>query len=169
MKESVRKFNTVAGKLDPELCYGSCEGMWVELENASERVVEESRELQDACLNKDPLEILDGLVDVFYTAYHVQLLLEMLGVDVESAKQEVAKNNTLKFYSRFDPKAHLDADYHTVKEGEFVGTVEAEFDTEEYLVNIRDSDGKVMKPVGHPSPQIKQFIPDKVFSFLGGI
>lgn len=159
MKEAVRKFNTIAGKLSPDLVDNPAE-MWESLLGAAERVYEEAKEMLEAAKSRDIKEYLDGLVDVKYTEAHAQLLLEMLGVDVIGAGEEVCKNNNMKFLTSQeeaqDSKTHYDLD------GQACYVEIVNYEGENLLALKRVKDHKVLKPVGHPSPMIEEYIPKEV-------
>lgn len=163
MKESVRKFNTIAGKLDASELNDK-EKMWEALESAAKRVLEEAEEMLEAAKNRDILEYLDGLVDVKYTEAHSQLLLEVLGIDVVSAGEEVCKNNNLKFFTSLD-EAKATAEHYNMQ-GQECYVEGVNYEGESLLVVKRIEDNKVMKPVNHPSPDIRTFIPDSACQLL---
>lgn len=165
MKESVRKFNTIAGKLDANELNNK-DKMWEALESAAKRVLEEAEEMLEAAKNRDINEYLDGLVDIKYTEAHSQLLLEMLGVDVVSAGEEVCKNNNLKFFTSLS-EAKATAEYYDMQ-GQDCYLEGVNYEGESLLVVKRVEDNKVMKPVNHPSPDIGVFIPDNAKHLLYG-
>lgn len=159
MKEAVRKFNTIAGKLSPDLVDNPAE-MWEALLGAAERVYEEAKEMLEAAKSGDIKEYLDGLVDVKYTEAHAQLLLEMLGVDVIGAGEEVCKNNNLKFFTSLNEAKATAGHYNMQGQECYVEGVN--YEGESLLVVKRVEDNKVMKPIGHPSPMIEEYIPKEV-------
>lgn len=159
MKEAVRKFNTIAGKLSPDLV-DNPEKMWEALLGSAERAYEEAKEMLEAAKNKDIKEFLDGLVDVKYTEAHAQLLLEMLGVDVIGAGEEVCKNNNMKFFNILDDAMTTARTYST--QDQECREEEVVYEGERLYVVKRVKDNKVMKPIGHPSPMIEEFIPKEV-------
>ena len=163
MKNAVRKFNTIAGKLDANELNNKGK-MWEALESAAKPVLEEAEEMLEAAKNRDIIEYLDGLVDIKYTEAHSQLLLEMLGVDVVSAGEEVCKNNNLKFFTSLD-EAKETAEYYDMQ-GQDCYVESVNYEGESLLVVKRIEDNKVMKPVNHPSPDIGAFIPDSACQLL---
>ena len=48
-------------------------------------LLEEVKETQEAALNNDILEVVDGIADVKYVAAYLQTLIESLGVDQSGA------------------------------------------------------------------------------------
>lgn len=161
MKESVALFNKIAGKLNENILLADSNFMWEDIQNSAARVLEEAKELEEAANNKDLTEVLDGVVDVLYTIYHTQELLEMLGVDVEGACKEICENNLSKFPK--DMPVALDTVKHYEDEGVAVQAGQYE---DSYIIK-RNPDNKVMKPVGYISPDITQYIPKSAYEFLG--
>jgi len=166
VKESVKRFNFTIGN-PPISIDGDKEDFWRSIQQQAALVLEEAKEQYEAAMNRDIVEVVDGAADVAYTQAYMDVMLEEIGVDLNKAKDLVCENNDQKitldevFARRSATKQLLDNpdDQFYVDETWYNGL--------SYFVVKRKSDGKVMKLIGHQSPDIKEAIPEETFEFVG--
>lgn len=143
------KFNALAGK-----------DTMVNLEDIKEQynlVYEEVAEICEGLKANDPVEVLDGLVDSYVTLDGLRQKLEHLGVDVTEAMYRIVQNNLSKFV---DTKELAEiAQKHYKDKG--VAT-EIEYNSFYQKWVIKNTVGKVMKPVGFESVEIADLIPASI-------
>ena len=119
-------------------------------------IKEEFKELEVGIENRDPVEQLDGCIDILVTVFgYMQKMRNAYGIDIGKAMQLVAENNLSKF-----PVSELLA-RHTVdmyKEQGIETNYSFNKDYEVYV--IRDSKtNKVKKPIGFNSVDLEQTFP----------
>ncbi len=121
-------------------------------------ISEELDETYEALENKDLVGLLDGAIDTLYTTLGLLQKLENMGIDVQAATFKVAKDNLSKFPTSRD--IALDTIEYYNKQG-----IDCSLSTK--AVNgqtryvIRDSNGKVRKPVGFKPTNLLEFVFDK--------
>ena len=143
------KFNILAGK-----------DKLVSLQDLKEQltlVQEEVQEIADGLDSNNPVEVLDGLVDVYVVLDGLKQKLENLGFDIPEASYRVAGNNLTKFpISRENAEEtkqmYLDKEIDVIVEYNQV--------FERWVV--KDQQGKVRKPVGYGSVELDDLIPSEV-------
>lgn len=142
----VEKFNRIAGNLTDVTV--------AKLEAQMKVFIEESKETADAFSNKDSVELLDGICDSFVTLAGLMQMAEKMGFKVDEALKRVNENNLSKFptHVTYDAKRQYEASEWRVV-----------FDTDYRLYILKDSNGKVRKPVGFKPVQISDLVPD-IFS-----
>lgn len=166
VKESVKKFNHIKGT-PPVSIDGDVGAFWKSVQQQAALVLEEAKEQYEAAMNKDIIDVVDGAADVAYTQTFMDVMLEEVGVDLSKAKSLVCENNDQKFtldqvFARRSATSYL---LHNPGEQAYVD--EAWYDGLFYYVVKRKSDDKVLKLIGHQSPDIRESIPEETFKFVG--
>lgn len=145
--EGVVLFNTYAGNYD---------NITTEQLLAQAKVVrEEGNELLDAVANNEGQEqILKECVDVLVTITGFATMLQRAGYDVVGAWEVINDNNLSKF-----PTSYTDACYTVVghEATELSSFTMTQVDASRWA--IKNSAGKVVKPIGYEKVSVKQFIP----------
>lgn len=118
-------------------------------------IKEELQELEEAFKVKDSVEVLDGIVDVLVTAVGFAQQLQTQGYDLSTAIQRVADNNLTKF-PKYAAVALESVNYY-VNIG--VPAYYSFSDSAKAYVVKRDSDNKVIKPVGYTSVVLGDLVP----------
>ena len=118
---------------------------------------EEALELWDALyLDEGKAQILKEAIDNYVTIVGFLKMLEKQGYDVANALIHVGENNLSKFISFDDPCLVQE----TVDFYKGLGIeVFVENNTEYELTVIKDSNGKIRKPVGYKSADVSKFVP----------
>lgn len=143
------KFNILAGK-----------DKLVSLQDLKEQlalVQEEVQEIADGLDSNNPVEVLDGLVDVYVVLDGLKQKLENLGFDVPEASYRVAQNNLTKFpiskeNAEETKQMYLDKEIDVIVEYNQV--------FERWVV--KDQQGKVRKPIGFESVELDDLVPSEV-------
>lgn len=144
--KEVETFNKIAGNLD---------NVSVDKLKAQMKVfIEEAKETEDAFENKDAVELLDGICDSFVTLAGLMQMAEKAGFKVDEALKRVNENNLSKFptYVTLKAKQEYDANgWHQF------------FDTDYHCWILKDSNGKIRKPVGFVPVVIDDLAPGVFF------
>lgn len=122
--------------------------------------MEECQEISAGIATNNAAEIFDGVLDNFVTNMGHLQRLKALGFDIEKGMAAVALNNLSKYIDVEDTD-RLDA---TLAHYEAKGTpcyFEHNRRHSVYVIK-RNSDDKVMKPVGFVSVILEQFIPEGI-------
>jgi len=119
-------------------------------------VVEEVKELEKAYADKNAVELLDGVCDAFVTVVGLMQKMQAAGFDVGEAVECVCLNNLEKY-----PTEMLREDLGTYAEKGWDVLYNNEYDC--YV--LKDSNGKIRKPVGFVSVEISDLVPE---NFFGG-
>lgn len=127
---------------------------WKALENQAERILEEAQELVTAIKERDRKETVDALADLQYV---LDGAIFQSQHDHEGAMKAVCENNDLK-YSTSRSEAEQWAGDIEKKTGDSVHVAAGDFEGRNYYSVHRDSDSKIMKPVGHPKVDLTPFI-----------
>jgi uncharacterized protein YabN with tetrapyrrole methylase and pyrophosphatase domain len=126
------------------------------MKNQVLRVKEECEELLEALEYGDKVGIIDGVVDILYTALPLAEIAFSAGYKVEPACMEVAKNNLTKFTTCYDVAVKTAEKY-----GEnYVHVDQIIFNGATYYPVLRNEDLKLMKPVGYESVNLEKFVPE---------
>ncbi len=141
----VHLFNEVAGNYS-NIGLGS-------LKEQAALVLEEAKELVEALEKKDSEETLKECVDCLVVLFGMIGKLTNLGYDVAGAWGVVNKNNLTKFPYTF--KAVEDSIAHYEEQGIEVGY---EYNNDGDLFVLKDSNGKVRKPVGYKKCSVVEFV-----------
>ncbi len=127
---------------------------WKSLGDQAERLLEEVQELVDAIKARDRIEAVDAIVDIDYVLSGAIFLSQH---DHEGAMQAVCGNNDLKvFTSRSECESAAGRIFF--ENHEDVHVKDAEFEGKTYYSIKRDSDNKIMKPIGHPKVDLAAFV-----------
>lgn len=149
--ESVRAWNLKCAKQPAEPFTPE---YWKALANQAARIVEEAEELVDAITARDRKEVVDALADLQYVLDGAIFLSQH---NHAGAMQAVCQNNDLKYFTSALQASHAAAEIFA-ETGEAIHVAEAEFEGKKYYSIHRDSDSKIMKPVGHPKVDLAPFI-----------
>lgn len=164
IKESVKRFNHIKGT-PPVSVDGDGETFWKSVQNQAALVLEEAKEQYEAAMNRDIVELVDGAADVAYTQAYMDVMLEEVGIDLFLAKELVCDNNDQKITT--DEEFAKKSAIKLLENAEMVYVDETWYDRMFYYVVKRKLDGKVMKLIGHQSPNIADAIPEETFDFVG--
>lgn len=164
IKESVKRFNHIKGT-PPVSIDGDREAFWESVQNQAALVLEEAKEQYSAAMNRDIVELVDGAADVAYTQAYMDVMLEEVGINLPLAKELVCDNNDQKIttdeeFAKKSAIKHLENAIPCRVE-------ESWYDRMFYYVVKRIQDGKVLKLIGHQSPNIADAIPEETFKFIG--
>lgn len=151
-RKSVRDWNLKCAKQPAEIFTPQ---YWKGLGDQGERLVEEVKELVDAVKARDRKELVDALCDIQVVLDGAIFLAQH---DHDGAMQAVCENNDLKYFTSRHA-AESAAMKIEEKKKESVHIAVAEFEGERYFTVHRDSDNKIMKPVGHPDVSLDAFLP----------
>ena len=126
------------------------------------KLEEEVAEMFDALVAKDVTELLDACKDINVYLDQFKDSLIKAGIDVIGAQEAVALNNELKYttYTGLVLK-WLGKHINNGNEDYFIET--NTIDGVDYHC-IKNWDNKVIKPVGHPRVDLKEFIPDELLN-----
>lgn len=142
----VSVFNDIAGNLK-DVTYDKLK--------AQARVLkEECQELVDGLNNDDKEEILDGAVDVVYVAFGVLQMLDKLGYNVVRAMLKTSENNLTKF-----PRASNTAVESIDDHADNGVTVTATYNPYHECYVLKDTNGKIRKPIGYVKNDLKDCLP----------
>ncbi len=155
MNESYRDnamFNEVAGN-DKKLSMTA-------LLNQEKLIAEEAKELKDALTENNPVKVLDGVVDLYVVLDGFATKLEALGFDISTALKQTIENNMSKFPSSKEV-AEQTVD-HYAKQGV---TTTMEYNEKYGRWVIKDTNGKIRKPVGFVSNDLSNCLPEGFSEF----
>lgn len=129
------------------------------MRNKTLRVLEEVKETLEAIDKRDDKEILDGVVDVLYTAFGLIKPMEQMGFDVMGALTAVCQNNA----SKLIPADNVDEIINTVKMYKKAGveTVVSVHEPSGRCAVKNKSEGKVLKPFSYKSVNLSTYLPRK--------
>lgn len=147
----VEKFNDIAGNLSSDKLNKESLLQQLALVN------EELKETITAVETNDPVEMLDGVVDVLVTAFGFAQKLEAMGFNVGEAMHLVAQNNLEKYPTNIEDVAETLALYDDAG-------VECayEFNSNHGMYVVKDSNGKVRKPIHYKSVDINHCAPVEI-------
>ena len=165
VKESVKRFNFIKGT-PPISIDGDKEDFWRSIQKQAALVLEEAKEQYEAAMNRDIVGVVDGAADVAYTQAYMDVMLEEVGVNLNKAKYLVCENNDQKF-TVDEVFAKRSAAKILTEDNIPCYVDDAWYEGLYYYVVKRKQDGKVMKLIGHQSPDIKEAIPEETFKFVG--
>lgn len=154
LKDSTYIFNNIAGN-DREVALDK-------IRSQARLIKEESQETLDAANLNLPEEVLDGACDVLVTVFGLIQQLEALGVDTDNAMKKVAKNNLSKFSG--DHQMMLDSVSYYKDRGE---QVVCAYSTRHQMFYLRDTKGKIRKPITYVKVDLSDCIPDNLKDGFG--
>lgn len=127
---------------------------WLSLKNQAERLQEEVTELVEAIKARDRLETVDAQADIQVVLAGLIFLSQH---DHDGAMLEVCKNNDQKYFTSRSECEH--AAWLIEKEsGVSVNVQPSEFEGKTYWSIHRESDNKIMKPIGHPKVDLSPYV-----------
>ena len=130
-----------------------------DLKNQFKLIQEEVRELQEGLEDNDPVEILDGALDVLVVTVGLLQQLQDSGVNVEQAAIETGMNNLSKFTMNEtlanSTQEHYDLNFPELNVKRFQHSC----NFGKYYV-FKDKNNKVRKPVGFTPNDLSSFIPE---------
>jgi uncharacterized protein YkuJ len=148
-KIDVYAFNEIAGKDKAASHLDLCKQFKL--------VVEELKELSDGLNENNPVEVLDGVVDVLVTSLGLLQKLEALGFNAQRALFDTAENNLSKYPT--DEAVAIE----TAKNFESEGiTVNVTYNIAYDMFVIKDLQDKVRKPINFKSNDLSNCIPLEV-------
>lgn len=121
-------------------------------------IQEELNETRHAIEQDNPVEILDGAIDVAVTLFGLMQQLENSGYDVDVASLVTANNNLLKFVASKE-LAEQTAEHLRAKEKGMTFRVEEYESASGKLYVIKDQFDKVRKPIGYVKNNLAAFVP----------
>ncbi len=144
---AIRKFNSIAGQLDNV----TKASIALQLDLVQEEYIE-TVEAFDA---EDPVELLDGAIDMFVVVSGLLQKLDAVGYDVATAMKRVTDNNLSKYPSADNPTIPVPVEWNS----EWSLT----HNTEYGVLVWRDGNGKIRKPHGFQSVEIVDCAPKEFF------
>lgn len=149
--QDVKDFNVIAGK-DQDVDH-------IDLCKQFHLITEELKETADGLSANNPVEVLDGVVDVLVTALGLMHKLEVLGFDSRKALYKTAKNNLSK-YTKSEEVA-IESAKNLEAQGEVINvTYNSAYD----VFVIKDVNDKVRKPLDFKSNSLEECIPMFILS-----
>lgn len=152
--QQIVDWNKKAGsKWEPE--FENC--WWDKIRLQAKLLKEETQEVVDAGEYQDATELLDGVVDVFVIWSYLCAQLDKAGYDVIGAMQSVLDNNDTKIF-----KSYVDAAQNAEKLSELKDEphyVESGYLNNVEFYTVRNSYGKISKPIGFKSVELQEFLP----------
>jgi len=118
---------------------------------------EEVNEIKEALDNSDVVELVDGVIDSLVVINGFVQKLENQGIDMSKAMELIAENNL----SKYTMNAYI-ADASVLEYKEKGIEVVSEFNKEHCVYVLRDTNGKIRKPINFKSVDISDCIPEGV-------
>ena len=150
-KIDVYAFNEIAGKDKAATHLDLCKQFSL--------IVEELKETSDGLNTNNPVEVLDGVVDVLVTGLGLLQKLEALGFNTQKALYKTAANNLSK-YPNSEHIAILTAQKFEADNVNVTVTYNSAYD----LFVIKDDEDKVRKPVNFVSNDLDDCVPMFILS-----
>lgn len=145
------KLNDIAGKLNNLTKK--------DIENQLKLIQEELTETVDDLAAGDKVGVLDGYTDLMVTVFGLGEMLKALGFKTEQSLIATAENNDTKFI----PGNKVSVVDQTLKMYAEQGIeCKAEYNAEYDCYVIKDSNGKIRKPVGFVSNDLSVYVPQGV-------
>lgn len=156
--EMTRRFNYLAGNSHEESLNDS---FWENTYNQSLRIIEEAKETVEAAMDKNPKELLDGILDLVVVVSHLYDQLEASGFDLDGAGEAIGQNNLDKITT---DKAIAD---ETVLKYAIDGVAckvltfsdSCEDGNKDHYSVRRCEDNKIMKLVTHKKVDLEDYLP----------
>ena len=151
LKQDTYTFNTIAGTVD-------------ELNDTAfiqqyEVLVEEVKEIGDALVASNLVEVVDGVIDTLVVALGLWQKLENKGVDMNKAAELIAANNLSKYPSLTKSEV-VDATIEMYKDKSIEVEVTSNIPYHCYVFRNKVT-GKILKPYGFESVDISSCIPEE--------
>ena len=151
LKQGTYTFNTIAGTGD-------------ELDDTAfiqqyEVLVEEVKEIGDALVASNLVEVVDGVIDTLVVALGLWQKLENKGVDMNKAAELIAANNLSKYPSLTKSEV-VDATIEMYKAKNIEVEVTSNIPYHCYVFRNKAT-GKILKPYGFESVDISSCVPEE--------
>jgi hypothetical protein len=117
-------------------------------------VVEEVKELEKAFVEKDAVELLDGVCDAFVTVGGLMQKMQEAGFDVNKALSRVCENNLEKYCRTVTSEDFVEYNNRGWK-------VSYNRDYDRYV--LKDENGKIRKPDNFKSVVLSDLVPKGFF------
>lgn len=142
-----------------EIPYEHTQACFNLLDKQAQRIVEESNEILDGAYNKDPKELLDGIVDTLFTLTYAVEIARKMGFDIAGACKAVCDENDTK-YSNDYSFVYNEVNIMNAEKGEGYCKMHKQIygNTVAYCMK-RVEDGKVLKFSTHKKVVLDSFIP----------
>lgn len=150
-KIDVYAFNEIAGKDKAASHLDLCKQFSL--------ITEELKELADGLRENNPVEVLDGVIDVLVTGLGLLQKLEALGFNSQKALYDTALNNLSKYPT--DEAVAIESAKVLEAKGE---TVNVTYNSAYDMFVIKDLQDKVRKPFNFQSNDLSSCIPMFVLS-----
>lgn len=146
--EDTKTFNRLAGNLKEGLTRKN-------LEDQVKLVMEEAYELQEAFNEDNKVEMLDACVDILVVTFGMMQKLQLVyQANLPQAMDITADNNLTKFpTSRIVAESTVDM----YKQQGIICTIEEDAETGCFV--IKNTEGKVMKPIGYAKNNLVKCFP----------
>lgn len=152
--EAVKKWNLKCGNRTEE--YGTIE-FWRSTENQTKLVLEEVKETLEALELGDSVALLDGILDIRFVLDWLTEQVTQAGFDVDGAMKAVIDNNNTKIFNTYTAALET-AEYHESLGVDGVYIKSSLINGKDYFT-VRNINGKIMKPIGFQSVELKQYCP----------
>ena len=150
----ITRFNFAVGN-EPQV-----DNFFGQLKRQAEFLLEEVKEIIDACDNRDAVEALDGVVDCWYIREYMDDLCVEQSMRMSLARELVCKNNDTKFTTKYTSAKATQEAYEEAGVECYIADVEYEGNT--YFTVRRKIDGKVMKPMNFVPVDLSSAVPVEV-------
>ena len=147
--ESVKKFNSIAGSTNTDI---------KAFKNQIRLIYEEGiQEGEEALKDKSVVKMLDSTIDTLYVVMGNLQRLELMGCDIYGAIKQVCEDNLLKFPSDVAIAQKSVVNYNSVNTN-----VSFSYNEEYDCYVLKDSNGKVKKPVNFVSTDLSKYVPKEL-------
>lgn len=159
LADHVKYWNGKAGLDYKKLSSEVYSDNWWNKVQAQARVnLEEAQELYDAAFNRDPVELLDGVIDNFVTNSGLLAIIQSSNFNFDQAIDDVLENNDLKIFSTYSEavekleelQEYDDSTIYSIEENYVYGVPS-------YC--IKDNLGKIRKFKNFPRVNLNDYVP----------
>lgn len=147
MYQAVKDFNNLASNADTTI-----KGFKTQQRNVYEECI---KEVEEALNENNVVKLLDGVVDGLYVVFGQLAKLEALGCDIEGAIKQVCNDNLTKF--PFEAEVAQASVLHYNAQNIHVSYT---YNAKHKRYIIKDSNGKVRKPLGFTSTDLTKYVPE---------
>lgn len=149
MYQEVKDFNTIAGSTNTD---------YKSFRNQISLIYEEGvKEAEEALKENSVVKMLDSVVDALYVVMGNLQRLELMGCDIEGAIQQVCEDNAKKF-----PKSEDIAQKSILHYNKQNINVSYSYDPKYDCYVIKDTAGKVRKPIDFVSTDLTKYVPEDI-------
>ena len=149
MYKAVKDFNTIAGNTATDY-----KGFKTQQKVVFEECI---KEVEEALDENNVVKLLDGVVDGLYVVMGQLHKLELIGCDIQGAIKQVCEDNAKKFPKKADVAQTSILHYNSQNIN-----ASYTYNTEYKCYVIKDSNGKIRKPVGFTSTDLTEYVPEEV-------